>query len=83
MPEWRKYVIPPDLELGMPVFFAEITILPVVRQILVRTSESVTGAVSPLALLITHGRETYLAMLDDEISEQEIIGWLKDRGILS
>lgn len=75
-------MIPPDLELGIPVFFAQITILPVVRQILVRTPESVSGAVSPLALLIKHGRETYLAMLDDEISQDEIISWLKDRGIL-
>jgi hypothetical protein len=82
MPEWRKDVIPPDLELGMPVFFAEITILPIVRQILVRTPESVSGAVSPVALLITHGRETYLAKLDDEISEQEILRWLKDRRIV-
>jgi hypothetical protein len=82
MPQWRKCVIPPDLELGMPVFFAQITILPVVRQILVRTPESVSGAVSPLALLIKHGREMYLAMLDDEISQDEIISWLKDRGIL-
>jgi hypothetical protein len=82
MPEWRKYVIPPDLELGMPVFFAQITILPVVRQILVLTPDSVSGAASPLALLISHCRETYLVMLDDETSEQEIISWLKDRGIL-
>jgi hypothetical protein len=82
MPEWRKCVIPPDLELGMPVFFAEIAILPVVRQILVRTPDSLSGAVTPVALLVTSGRETGLAMLDDEISHDEIIGWLKDRGIL-
>ena len=75
-------MIPPDLELGMPVFFAEITILPVVRQILVRTPDSLSGAVSPLALLITRRRETYLAMLDDEISQDEIMSWLKDRGIV-
>lgn len=75
-------MIPPSLELGMPIFFAQITILPVVRQILVRTPDSLSGAVSPIALLITHGRETGLAMLDDEISQDEIIGWLKERGIL-
>ena len=76
-------MIPSDLELGMPVFFAQTTILPVVRQILVRTPDSVSGAVSPVALLITHGEKTWLALLDDEVSQQEIIGWLKDRGILS
>jgi hypothetical protein len=82
MPEWGEYVIPPYLKLGMPVFFAQITILPVVRQILVLTPDSLSCAVSPVALLITHGRETGLAMLDDEISQDEIISWLKDRGIL-
>jgi hypothetical protein len=81
MPEWGEYVIHPDLELGRPAFFAQITILPVVRQILVRTPDSVYGAVSPVALLIMHGRETGLAMLDDEISQDEIISWLKEQGI--
>ena len=78
----EDYVIPPDLELGLPIFFSHITILPVVRQILVRTLDSVSGAVSPVALLITNGQETGLAMLDDEISQDEIIGWLKERGIV-
>jgi hypothetical protein len=82
MPERGEYVIPPDLELGIPVFSPRITILPVVRQILIRTPDSLSGAVSPIALLITHEGETGLAMLDDEISQDEIIGWLKDRGIL-
>ena len=73
---------PPDLELGMPVFFQQIAILPVVRQILVRTPDSLSGVVSPVALLIIGGQEVGLAMLDDEISRNEIICWLKARGIL-
>lgn len=77
-----EYVIPPELELGMPAFFPQMIILPVVRQILVRTPDFISGAVSPVALLITHGWETGLVLLDDDISEDEIIGWLKNRGIL-
>jgi hypothetical protein len=41
-----------------------------------------TGAVSPVALLVIDGQEGGLALLDDGISQDEIIIWLKARGIL-
>lgn len=75
-------MIPRDLELGMPVFFQDIVFLPVVRQVCIRTPGLLSGAVSPVALLIVDGQKAGLALLDEGVSQDEIVLWLKARGIL-
>jgi hypothetical protein len=75
-------VIPGDLELGLPVFFGDIVFLPIVRQIRVRTPGLLSAAVSPVALFIDDGRKAGLALLDDGMSQEEVVLWLKGKGIL-
>jgi len=68
-----------DFQFGEPLSFQHLTFLPVVRQILVRTPEWLFGAVSPVAVVILDGKDVRLAILDDRISEPDLICWLAKR----
>jgi hypothetical protein len=72
----------PDLKFGQPVYYYNLAFFPVVRQILIRTPDWLSGAVSPVALIILDGEAVRLTMLDDRISQPELICWLTESGIL-
>jgi hypothetical protein len=68
----------PDLSFGQPLAFQDLTILPVVRQVLICTPEWVSGAVSPVAVVILDGHDVRLCILDERIAESELIRWLAE-----
>lgn len=70
-----------DLQFGEPLSFQHLTFLPVIRQTLVRTPEWLFGAVSPVAVVIMDSQDVRLAILDDRITEPELICWLAEKGI--
>jgi hypothetical protein len=69
----------PDLRFGQPIAFQDLTILPVVRQVLIHTPEWVSGAVSPVAVVILDGHDVRLCVLDERIAESELIRWLAEK----
>jgi hypothetical protein len=70
----------PDLQLGQPLTFQHLTILPVVRQNMVCTPEFVSGAVSPVAVVILDGHDVRLCILDERIPGHELVKWLAESG---
>jgi hypothetical protein len=70
-----------DMEFGQPVYYDNLAIFPVVCQVWVRTSDWFYGAVSPVALFILDGDAVRLTILDDRISQPDLISWLRERRI--
>ncbi len=72
-----------DLQFGQPLACQNLIIIPVVRKVIIRTQDWISGAVSPVALVILDGHEVSLALLDDGITRKGLTQWLNENGICS
>jgi hypothetical protein len=72
----------PDLGFGQPLYYDNLAFFPVVRQIRVRTPDWLYAAVSPVAMIILDGEAVRITILDDRISQPDLICWLREQGIL-
>lgn len=68
-----------DLQFGQPLACKNLVIIPVVRKGIIRTQDWISGAISPVALVILDGKEVGLALLDDGISRKGLIHWLNEK----
>lgn len=69
-----------DLQFGQPLICQDIVIIPLVRKVIIRSPPWISGAISPVALVMLDSHDIHLALLDDTESEQEIVSWLNGEG---